>query len=103
MAPVLDDGAIGVMVSIYYGLTGLACVWFYRRVLTANVGNLIMRGVWPLLSAVFLLFLGAKQLPDHRPWTWAVNQSARRGHCRWSGPSRNSSVTRRQTHPAGLR
>lgn len=56
--------AIGIMVSIYYGLTGLACVWFYRRVLTASPGNLVMRGVWPLLSAVFLLFLGVKQLPD---------------------------------------
>jgi len=55
--------AVGILVSIYYGLTGLACVWFYRKVLTANVGNLIMRGIWPLLSSIFLLFLGAKQLP----------------------------------------
>jgi hypothetical protein len=56
--------AIGVMVSIYYGLTGLACVWYYRKTLTQSAGSLVMRGLWPGLSALFLLFLGARQLPD---------------------------------------
>lgn len=56
--------AIGVMVSIYYGLTGLACVWYYRKTLTQDAGTLVMRGLWPGLSALFLLFLGARQIPD---------------------------------------
>lgn len=56
--------AIGVMVSIYYGLTGLACVWYYRRSLTRDAGTLFMRGIWPGLSAIFLLYLGARQVPD---------------------------------------
>ncbi len=56
--------AIGVMVSICYGLTGLACVWYYRKTLTQSAGSLVMRGLWPGLSALFLLFLGARQLPD---------------------------------------
>ena len=56
--------AIGVMVSIYYGLTGLACVWYYRRSLTKDAGTLFMRGIWPGLSAIFLLYLGARQVPD---------------------------------------
>ena len=53
--------AIGVMVSLYYGLTGAACVWYYRRSLTADPRTLIMRGIWPGLSAAFLLYLGARQ------------------------------------------
>lgn len=56
--------AIGVMVSIYYGLTGLACVWYYRKTLGKDMGTLFMRGIWPGGSAIFLLFLGAKQLPE---------------------------------------
>ncbi len=23
--------AVGLMIAFYYGLTGFACVWFYRR------------------------------------------------------------------------
>ncbi len=56
--------AIGVMVAIYYGLTGLACVWYHRKVLGRDMGTLFMRGLWPGASAIFLLFLGAQQLPD---------------------------------------
>ena len=54
-------GAIGVMVAIYYGMTGAACVWYYRRSLTADARTLVMRGLWPGLSAAFLLYLGARQ------------------------------------------
>jgi len=56
--------AIGVMVSLYYGLTGLACVWYYRRTLRRDPRTLFMRGLWPGLSALFLLYLGGRQLPD---------------------------------------
>ena len=56
--------AIGVMVSIYYGLTGLACVWYYRKSLTKDGTTLFMRGIWPGLSAIFLagLTVGALAL-----------------------------------------
>lgn len=53
--------AIGVMVSIYYGLSGVACVWYYRLTLTRSLGTLAMRGLWPGLSALFLLYLGIRQ------------------------------------------
>lgn len=56
--------AIGVMVSLYYGLTGVACVWYYRRTLTRSAGTFVMRGLWPGASALFLLFLGARQTLD---------------------------------------
>lgn len=56
--------AIGVMVSLYYGLTGVACVWYYRRTLTRGASTFLMRGLWPGASALFLLFLGVRQTLD---------------------------------------
>ncbi len=29
-------GSVGLMIAFYYGLTGFACVWFYRKDLTKN-------------------------------------------------------------------
>ena len=48
-------GSVGLMIAFYYGLTGFACVWFYRKTLTRNVRDLIMRGVVPLLGGIVLL------------------------------------------------
>ncbi|MGZ7021548.1 MAG: APC family permease, partial [Ilumatobacteraceae bacterium] len=48
-------GSVGLMIAFYYGLTGFACVWFYRKTLTRNVRDLMMRGVVPLLGGVVLL------------------------------------------------
>ncbi|MDX2216602.1 MAG: APC family permease [Oculatellaceae cyanobacterium bins.114] len=56
--------AIGVMVSFYYGLTGIACAWYYRKTLSRNWQTLLMRGVWPAISAIFLLYLGVAQIPS---------------------------------------
>ena len=48
-------GSIGLLIAFYYGLTGLACVWFYRKTLTSSFRNFIMRGVFPLLGAIILI------------------------------------------------
>ncbi|NJR65676.1 MAG: APC family permease [Leptolyngbyaceae cyanobacterium CRU_2_3] len=40
--------AIGVMVSFYYGMTGLACTLYYRKTLRQSWKNFWLRGVWPL-------------------------------------------------------
>lgn len=48
-------GSIGLMIAFYYGLTGFACVWFYRRTLTSSFRNLVMRGIFPLAGALMLL------------------------------------------------
>ncbi len=29
-------GSVGLMIAFYYGLTGFACVWFYRKDLTKS-------------------------------------------------------------------
>jgi amino acid transporter len=52
-------GSVGLMIAFYYGLTGLACVWFYRKTLTRSARDFVMRGVVPLLGGVslFVMFL----------------------------------------------
>ncbi|MGA1813371.1 APC family permease [Frondihabitans sp. 4ASC-45] len=48
-------GSIGLMIAFYYGLTGFACVWYYRRTLFTSPRNFIMRGLFPLLGGLSLL------------------------------------------------
>ena len=50
--------AIGMYIAFYYGLTGFACIWYYRRNLTSSVRNLFMQGILPLVGALILWFLG---------------------------------------------
>jgi amino acid transporter len=51
--------AIGLYIAFYYGLTGFACVWYYRRNLRSSARNLWMQGILPLTGALILWFLGA--------------------------------------------
>jgi amino acid transporter len=48
-------GSIGLMIAFYYGLTGFACVWFYRKTLTSSARNFVMRGLFPFLGGAMLL------------------------------------------------
>ncbi|OPX06239.1 APC family permease [Mycobacterium sp. AT1] len=47
-------GSVGLMIAFYYGMTGYACAWYYRKTLTTSVRDFMMRGVVPLLGAVML-------------------------------------------------
>jgi len=48
-------GSIGLMIAFYYGLTGFACVWFYRRTLFSSFKNFVLRGLFPFLGGAMLL------------------------------------------------
>src|SRR6266700_2354637 len=50
--------AIGLYIAFYYGLTGFACAWYYRKNLTSSARNLWMQGILPLAGALMLYFLG---------------------------------------------
>jgi len=60
---VLGDSiaAVGLMIAFYYGMTGFACVWFYRRDIARGGRDLWMKGVLPFLGGLMLLgaFLNA--------------------------------------------
>jgi amino acid transporter len=45
--------AVGLLIAFYYGLTGFACVWYYRRHLHGR--NLWTKGVLPGLGGLMLL------------------------------------------------
>lgn len=48
--------AIGLWIAFYYGLTGFACMWFYRKTLRESARNLWMRGILPALGGAILFF-----------------------------------------------
>src|SRR6516162_1838898 len=50
--------AIGLYIAFYYGLTGFACAWYYRKNLTSSARNLWMQGILPVSGALILWFLG---------------------------------------------
>ncbi len=49
--------AIGVMIAFYYGLTGFACAWYYRKDLTSSARNLWMQGILPVVGGLMLYFI----------------------------------------------
>ena len=51
-------GDIGILVAFYYGVTGIACAWGYRKVAFEKVGFFFMGILFPLLSGFVLLFVG---------------------------------------------
>ncbi len=55
--------AIGFQVCFYYGLTGLACAWYYRRSALQSPRDFLALLLWPAASAVFLFFIAIYSLP----------------------------------------
>jgi amino acid transporter len=56
--------ALGMMIAFYYGLTGFACAWFYRRTLGDNQRDMWMRGVIPALGGLMMFFALGWSLRD---------------------------------------
>lgn len=48
--------SVGLAIAFYYGLTGFACVWYYRKVLTRSVRDFVFKGLMPLLGGLMLLY-----------------------------------------------
>jgi amino acid transporter len=58
---VLNDTilALGLMICFYYGLTAIACAWYFRQSVFSSVRNFLLRLVCPLIGGVglFVVFL----------------------------------------------
>ncbi len=54
--------AIGLYIAFYYGLTGFACAWYYRRTLLSSQRDLWMRGILPVLGGLIMYFAGGWSL-----------------------------------------
>lgn len=72
VATIMTDAisAIGLQIAFYYGLAGIAVVVSYRREVFASVRNALLIGVWPLVGAVFLLWMFVEAISSN---TLAVN------------------------------
>lgn len=66
-------GSVGLMIAFYYGLTGFACVWFYRKDLTKNLRDFVMRGIVPLLGGLALLVIFIYGLIQYAKPDWLVD------------------------------
>ncbi|MEK0098212.1 ATP-binding SpoIIE family protein phosphatase, partial [Streptomyces sp. A475] len=49
--------SVGLAIAFQYGLTGFACVWYHRKILTRSVKDLVFKGVLPGLGALSMLLL----------------------------------------------
>ncbi len=56
--------SIGLLIAFYYGVTGLACVWYYRHDLRSSVRDMIFKGVLPVLGALAMLAAFARSAVD---------------------------------------
>jgi amino acid transporter len=48
---------IGVLVALYYGITGIACAWAFRKVLLSSVSRFFFAGLLPLVGGIYLLLI----------------------------------------------
>ena len=56
--------SLGLAIAFYYGLTGYACVWYFRRELFDNAFNFVFKGLFPLLGALLLTAAFVKSAID---------------------------------------
>ncbi len=122
---VLSDSitGIGFGIAFYYGLTGFACVVFYRKELFKSVKNFIMVGVAPFFGGAMLTFIFVKAFLDYKTTSTDVNYSGgipgsgisgrdrrrvaaprrRRDWCSPTSPTRSSSsASGKRPHPGVL-
>lgn len=56
--------ALGLMICFYYGITALACVWFFRAEAFSSVRSFLLKFLAPLLGAVILFVMFLKTAVD---------------------------------------
>ncbi|MFI5530636.1 APC family permease [Kitasatospora sp. NPDC051853] len=56
--------SVGLLIALYYGVTGLACVWYFRRTLRDSARHLLFRGVLPLAGGLMMIAAFARTARD---------------------------------------
>ena len=64
--------ALGLMIAFYYGLTGYACVWWFRRELCNSGRDLLLKGILPLVGALSLTYFFFKGAKDFWNYTYGL-------------------------------
>jgi amino acid transporter len=68
-------GSVGLMIAFYYGLTGFACVWFYRRNLTSSLRNFVMQGLLPFVGGAILFAAFGYALKNYAAADWLTDEN----------------------------
>lgn len=55
--------AIGIQICFYYALAAISVIILYRKYIFKSVKNLVMIGIWPALSGIFLIAVLFKVIP----------------------------------------
>ncbi len=58
--------AVGMAIAVYYGVSGISCIWYFRRWVTKSAKNFLMIGVLPGFGGVVLIFVFGKTIWDAR-------------------------------------
>jgi amino acid transporter len=56
--------SVGLLIAFYYGVTGLACVWYFRHRLTDSVRDLFLKGILPAIGGVIMVAAFARSAHD---------------------------------------
>lgn len=48
--------SVGLAIAFYYGLTGFACVWYYRKVLSRSSRDFLFKGLLPGLGGLMMFY-----------------------------------------------
>jgi len=56
--------SLGLAVAFYNGITGFACVWYFRRSLSEDARNFWLRGLLPLLGSIGMTWAFVKSATD---------------------------------------
>jgi amino acid transporter len=68
---------IGILVALYYGVTGIASAWAFRKVLFTSITRFLFAGLLPLVGGLVLFFfayavLVPSSLPFGQAEDWAT-------------------------------
>jgi formate-dependent nitrite reductase membrane component NrfD len=53
------------MIAFYYGITGFACAWYFRREVFKSVRNFLLVGLAPTIGSLMLLFIFIRAANDY--------------------------------------
>jgi amino acid transporter len=62
--------AIGFQICFYMSLAGFACAWHFRNKLKLGTYNAVSYVLWPLLAALFMVFIALYSIPT---FDWITN------------------------------
>ncbi len=57
--------SLSLTIAFYYGITGFACVWYYRKHLFSSARNFFFIGILPTIGALILTWVLVKAVIDY--------------------------------------